>query len=44
MNEDHVFDESCSNAMVYDVLTKDIIRAALEGFNGTYVFSPLFFP
>ncbi|POO03725.1 Kinesin-like protein [Trema orientale] len=32
---DHVFDESCSNSMVYDVLTKDIIRAALEGFNGT---------
>ncbi|PON65553.1 Kinesin-like protein [Parasponia andersonii] len=32
---DHLFDESCSNSMVYDVLTKDIIRAALEGFNGT---------
>ncbi|XP_030479327.2 kinesin-like protein KIN-7N [Cannabis sativa] len=32
---DHVFDESCSNSMVYDVLTKDIIRAALQGFNGT---------
>ncbi|KAL5558699.1 hypothetical protein UlMin_034910 [Ulmus minor] len=32
---DHVFDDSCSNSMVYDVLTKDIIRAALEGFNGT---------
>ncbi|XP_062097637.1 kinesin-like protein KIN-7N [Humulus lupulus] len=32
---DHIFDESCSNSMVYGVLTKDIVRAALEGFNGT---------
>lgn len=41
--EDHVFDESCSNATVYDVLTKDIIRAALEGFNGMFSFSFSFF-
>ncbi|XP_016456492.1 kinesin-like protein KIN-7N isoform X2 [Nicotiana tabacum] len=32
---DHVFDQDCSNARVYDLLTKDIIHAALEGFNGT---------
>ncbi|KAL3371797.1 hypothetical protein AABB24_008367 [Solanum stoloniferum] len=32
---DHVFDQDCSNARVYDLLTKDVIRAALEGFNGT---------
>ncbi|KAJ4701581.1 Kinesin-like protein [Melia azedarach] len=32
---DHVFDETCSNARVYELLTKDIIHAAVEGFNGT---------
>ncbi|XP_055835682.1 kinesin-like protein KIN-7N [Solanum dulcamara] len=32
---DHVFDQDCSNARVYDLLTKDVIHAALEGFNGT---------
>ncbi|KEH40003.1 putative plus-end-directed kinesin ATPase [Medicago truncatula] len=32
---DHVFDESCSNSSVYEILTKDIILAALNGFNGT---------
>ncbi|XP_020549361.1 kinesin-like protein KIN-7N isoform X2 [Sesamum indicum] len=32
---DHVFDQECSNARVYELLTKDIINAAVEGFNGT---------
>ncbi|PIN11610.1 Kinesin-like protein [Handroanthus impetiginosus] len=32
---DHVFDQECSNARVYELLTKDIISAAVEGFNGT---------
>ncbi|TXG52562.1 hypothetical protein EZV62_021731 [Acer yangbiense] len=32
---DHVFDENCGNARVYELLTKDIIHAAVEGFNGT---------
>ncbi|XP_010273488.1 PREDICTED: kinesin-like protein KIN-7N isoform X2 [Nelumbo nucifera] len=32
---DHVFDQNCTNAKVYELLTKDIIRAAVEGFNGT---------
>ncbi|CAN8241144.1 unnamed protein product [Cochlearia groenlandica] len=32
---DHVFDESSTNASVYELLTKDIILAAVEGFNGT---------
>ncbi|KAL9310063.1 Kinesin-like protein KIN-7N [Arabidopsis thaliana] len=32
---DHVFDESSTNASVYELLTKDIINAAVEGFNGT---------
>ncbi|KAK6138866.1 hypothetical protein DH2020_027394 [Rehmannia glutinosa] len=32
---DHVFDQECSNARVYELLTKDIIGAAVEGFNGT---------
>ncbi|KAK4428708.1 Kinesin-like protein KIN-7N [Sesamum alatum] len=32
---DHVFDQECSNARVYELLTKDIIDAAVEGFNGT---------
>lgn len=36
---DHVFDQGSSNAMVYELLTKDIIHAAVQGFNGT--FSPL---
>lgn len=33
---DHVFDETCSNARVYELLTKDIIHAAVEGFNGSF--------
>ncbi|KAF3447469.1 hypothetical protein FNV43_RR12655 [Rhamnella rubrinervis] len=32
---DHVFDETCTNAKVYELLTKDIIHAVVEGFNGT---------
>ncbi|XP_010061634.2 kinesin-like protein KIN-7N isoform X2 [Eucalyptus grandis] len=32
---DHIFGEGCTNATVYDRLTKDVIRAAVEGFNGT---------
>ncbi|KAL2894950.1 Kinesin-like protein KIN-7N [Bienertia sinuspersici] len=32
---DHVFDQSCPNSRVYELLTKDIIYAALAGFNGT---------
>ncbi|XP_050214448.1 kinesin-like protein KIN-7N [Mercurialis annua] len=32
---DHVFDESSTNAQVYELLTKDIIHAAVDGFNGT---------
>ncbi|MCL7028934.1 hypothetical protein MKW94_026103, partial [Papaver nudicaule] len=32
---DHVFDQNSTNSGVYDLLTKDIIRAAVEGFNGT---------
>lgn len=31
---DHVFDEGCKNSRVYELLTKDIIHAAVEGFNG----------
>lgn len=33
---DHVFDQGSSNAMVYELLTKDIIHAAVQGFNGTF--------
>ncbi|KAJ9567621.1 hypothetical protein OSB04_003587 [Centaurea solstitialis] len=32
---DHVFDQDCSNSSVYDLLTKDIIHAVVDGFNGT---------
>ncbi|CAH8386057.1 unnamed protein product [Eruca vesicaria subsp. sativa] len=32
---DHVFDERSTNACVYELLTKEIIEAAVEGFNGT---------
>ncbi|RDX87764.1 Kinesin-like protein KIN-7N, partial [Mucuna pruriens] len=31
----HIFDESSTNASVYELLAKDIIHAALDGFNGT---------
>lgn len=31
---DHVFDQECDNERVYDLLAKDIIRAAVDGFNG----------
>ncbi|PNX88736.1 centromere-associated protein e-like [Trifolium pratense] len=30
---DHIFDESSTNSSVYEHLTKDIILAALNGFN-----------
>ncbi|KAK7383246.1 hypothetical protein VNO78_28920 [Psophocarpus tetragonolobus] len=32
---DHIFDEGSTNATVYELLAKDIIHAALDGFNGT---------
>ncbi|KAK9097129.1 hypothetical protein Sjap_022626 [Stephania japonica] len=32
---DHVFDQDSANSTVHDLLTKDIIRAAVHGFNGT---------
>ncbi|KAH1212274.1 hypothetical protein AAZX31_14G088500 [Glycine max] len=32
---DHIFDERSSNGSVYELLAKDIIHAALNGFNGT---------
>ncbi|CAJ1972786.1 unnamed protein product [Sphenostylis stenocarpa] len=32
---DHIFDERSTNASVYGLLAKDIIHAALDGFNGT---------
>ncbi|OMO70846.1 hypothetical protein COLO4_28466 [Corchorus olitorius] len=32
---DHVFDDSCSNEKVYQLLTKDLIHAVVDGFNGT---------
>ncbi|XP_019174156.1 PREDICTED: kinesin-like protein KIN-7N isoform X1 [Ipomoea nil] len=32
---DHVFDQDCTNASIYELITKDIIHAALKGFNGT---------
>ncbi|XP_010248347.1 PREDICTED: kinesin-like protein KIN-7N isoform X2 [Nelumbo nucifera] len=32
---DHVLDQNCTNAKVYELLTEDLIRAAIEGFNGT---------
>ncbi|XP_038983599.1 kinesin-like protein KIN-7L isoform X2 [Phoenix dactylifera] len=32
---DHVFDQSSTNATVYDLLIKSIIHAAVNGFNGT---------
>ncbi|GFS44131.1 P-loop containing nucleoside triphosphate hydrolases superfamily protein [Actinidia rufa] len=32
---DYVFDQDCRNQTVYELLTKDIIHAAVEGFNGT---------
>ncbi|ESW32930.1 hypothetical protein PHAVU_001G029600 [Phaseolus vulgaris] len=32
---DHIFDERSTNANVYELLAKDIIHAALDGFNGT---------
>ncbi|KAG2390285.1 Kinesin-like protein [Vigna angularis] len=32
---DHIFDERSSNASVYELLAKDIIHSALDGFNGT---------
>jgi len=39
---DHVFDESSSNSSVYEILTKDIILAALNGFNGIQIQFKLF--
>ncbi|XP_038884549.1 kinesin-like protein KIN-7N [Benincasa hispida] len=32
---DHVLDESCTNGRVYELVVRDIIHAAVEGFNGT---------
>ncbi|KAK6938551.1 Kinesin motor domain [Dillenia turbinata] len=32
---DHVFDQSCTNSRVYQLLVKNIIEAVVEGFNGT---------
>ncbi|KAI0523598.1 hypothetical protein KFK09_005994 [Dendrobium nobile] len=32
---DHVFEQSSTNASVYDILIKSIIHAAINGFNGT---------
>lgn len=32
---DHVFDQTCTNATIYQLLIRDIIRAAVDGFNGT---------
>ncbi|EPS64214.1 hypothetical protein M569_10567, partial [Genlisea aurea] len=32
---DHVLDEKCSNGLAYELLAKEIIGAAVEGFNGT---------
>ncbi|KAF5942791.1 hypothetical protein HYC85_020433 [Camellia sinensis] len=32
---DYIFDQDCTNERVYKLLTKDIIHAAVEGFNGT---------
>lgn len=37
---DHVFDPSYNNAMVYDLLIKSIIQAAVDGFNGEFGFLP----
>ncbi|GAU26912.1 hypothetical protein TSUD_05820 [Trifolium subterraneum] len=34
---DHIFDESSTNSSVYEHLTKDIILAALNGFNVSYM-------
>lgn len=34
---DRVFDQSCKNVTVYNVLTKSIIDAAVNGFNGIVV-------
>ncbi|KAJ6685784.1 CENTROMERE PROTEIN E [Salix purpurea] len=34
---DHVFDESCTNSRVYELLTKDLIHAAVDGFNGIVI-------
>jgi len=39
---DHLFDQSSSNSSVYEVLTKDIILAALNGFNGIQIQFKLF--
>ncbi|XP_031481201.1 kinesin-like protein KIN-7L isoform X1 [Nymphaea colorata] len=32
---DHVFDDTCTNLSVYERHTKDVIQAAVKGFNGT---------
>lgn len=34
---DHIFDERSSNASVYELLAKDIIHSALDGFNGIQI-------
>ncbi|XP_044971684.1 kinesin-like protein KIN-7L [Hordeum vulgare subsp. vulgare] len=32
---DHVFNEAVTNARIYDLLVRSLIRAAVDGFNGT---------
>ncbi|CAN6353954.1 unnamed protein product [Urochloa humidicola] len=32
---DHVFDGAATNARVYDALVRSVVRAAIDGFNGT---------
>lgn len=34
MHPDHIFDQTCANATIYQHLIKDIISAAVDGFNG----------
>ncbi|KAL9396472.1 hypothetical protein Peur_010725 [Populus x canadensis] len=34
---DHVFDESCTNSRVHELLIKDLIHAAVDGFNGIVI-------
>ena len=41
---DRVFDQSCKNLTVYNVLTKSIIIAAVNGFNGKFFSILISFP
>lgn len=38
VSADHVFDENCETAQIYKLLTKDIIHAAVQGFNGNSLY------